>query len=390
MKKKLVGLAMLLAVSAKAQQPEKVYSIITEVKEISWYEGQQKAWRAVLEKTPTDGNAWMNLYAATRALRHLAPQENPEKEEELRTKHTEEIRKILTDLSKAMPQSFEYYYLTYSETGLSDSSENLLKAAAIRPYDPNILDLLMIHYETQRNTEKRNLYAAKMFEANDLPVGILNWGYNILSELDENAILFTAGDNDTYGTWLIQSVKKFRPDVTVVNFYMILLDDYRNQLFKEWGYEPLNISTEKNKTETAVLQERIFAHIFNGKRPVYVSTSASSLFEKTWSEQLYLTGLAYKYSKEPFDNTAIIQRNYEKRYLLDYLTEIFAFNIANLKGEEFNGMYLPSMIKLYQHYSETEEMTKRQELEKWLIRIARQCDREKEVSELLGKSLNNH
>ena len=88
-----------------------------------------------------------------------------------------------------------------------------------------------------------------MFEYNEIPSSILNWGYNILSELDENAILLTAGDNDTYACWIVQSAKQFRKDVQVINSYMIMEDDFRNKLFLNMGIAQLNLICKNAKPE---------------------------------------------------------------------------------------------------------------------------------------------
>ena len=157
---------------------------------------------------------------------------------------------------------------------------------------------------------------------------MLNWGYNILSELDENAVLFTCGDNDTYSGWIIQAVKNFRKDVTIVNTSLIMIDDYRNRLFKELGYPSLELKTPQSNEEYDANTNLIFAHFFKGKRPVYVSATAMSFFEKEFGSKLYVTGLAYKYSESEFDNVSLIRRNYEKRYLLDYLKQLFSYNIS--------------------------------------------------------------
>ena len=380
MKHIFIGLTFLTCLNAFSQKPEKVYSIAAEVKETSWYENQIKLWKAEIDKNEKNGEAWTNYYAALRALRNLAPHASDEKK-----KYIELCAKIPGEVQKAMPNTFESHFLTYIENeGAGGKQEELLKAATINPYHPQIQDELLIHYALKRDQKNFELYGKKMFEANDMPVGMLNWGYNVLSELDENAILFTCGDNDTYAAWLVQAVKNFRKDITVVNTYLIQLDDYRNNLFKELGYGPLELKTPQTKEERDEYMTHIFDHFFKGKISLYVATNAVRLLQKDYADKLYLTGLAYKYSESTFDNVSIIRRNYEKRYLLDYLKEVFASNIADLKAEEFNGMYLPSMIKLYQHYLESEEWSKKLELEPLLLRIAEQSGQQSDVLELLS------
>lgn len=386
MKHLLIGFTFLTCLNtfSQEQKPETVYSIATEVKDIKWYETQIKLWKAEIDKNNQNGNAWINYYRANRALRNLA------ETEEDRASWYAKCKSIHEQVWKAMPKTFEAYFIQYSENGFQkDASEDLLAAQALRPNDPLIQDLLMIHYELKNDSEKRNFYANRLFEINELSVGMLNWGYNILSELDENAILFTYGDNDTYAPWIIQAAKNFRKDVRIINLHLILMNDYRDRVLKELGYEPFVMKEAQTEEESKEQAKKLYEHFLKGKRPVYFSASAIHGFESDYGDKLYVTGLAYKYSESNFDNTAIIRRNYEKRYLLDYLKEVFSYNIGNLKGEQFNGMYLPSMIKLYQHYVETEEVAKKLELEPLLLKIAKQSEQEKEIHEFLS-TINKH
>lgn len=386
MKHLLIGFTFLTCLNtfSQEQNPETVYSIATEVKDIKWYETQIKLWKAEIDKNNQNGSAWINYYRANRALRNLA------ETEEDRTNWYAKCKSINEQVWKAMPKSFEAYFIQYSENGFQkDASEDLLAAQALRPNDPLIQDLLMIHYELKNDSEKRNFYANRLFENNELSVGMLNWGYNILSELDENAILFTYGDNDTYAPWIVQAAKNFRKDVRIINLHLILLNDYRDRVLKELGYEPFVTKEAQTEEEAKAQAKKLYEHFLKGKRPAYFSASAINGFEADYGDKLYVTGLAYKYSESNFDNTAIIRRNYEKRYLLDYLKEVFSHNIGDLKAEQFNGMYLPSMIKLYQHYVETEEVAKKMELEPLLLKIAKQSEQEKEIHEFLS-TINKH
>ncbi|MFT6245869.1 MAG: hypothetical protein ACJA0U_001923 [Salibacteraceae bacterium] len=372
--KKIIGIvAIFMALQTSAQERESVYSITKVIEEVSWYETQSKLWKETVDADNSNGEAWYNYYMAIRALRNLS--EDPENRNSFEKKCTE----IAKASYKAIPNSFAANKLMYFDQGVGKSDPKyLLKANEINPDDPRIFDPLFVYHKTNFDEVNAEVVAKKLLELDEFSTNLLNWGYNVLAELDENAIVFTAGDNDTYALWLVQDALGFRKDVTVINSYLVQLKDYRKRLTDKLGIEEFK--------ETEELKDMFNHFIINSKKiPAYISMSAlGSMNKEGVEDDLYLNGLTYKYSETNFDNSTVIRRNYENRYLLDYL------NFDFTTGEHYkqanrglNTIYLASMIKLYRMYQVGEEMEKAKELKLLIDKIAADSDNGEYVNNIM-------
>jgi hypothetical protein len=374
--KKIIGSLSLLLMASNlmAQKKETVHSVIVEWHEEGWYKTQEKLWKADIDKNKKNSEAWMNYYSAVRALGNCSYDLKD------RVFYNDLGHQIAKDLMKCLPESFEANYVMYWDSGLGFSDEkNLKKAYDLRPNDPRVLLDYLILSEIKRDKSLFSSTAKKLFEINRMPVGAINWAYNVLTEVSENGIVFTAGDNDTYALWITQEGMNYRKDVTVINTSMIQMDDYRSKLFAEKGISPFKWEPE------SMPEHAIFQHIFSNTAniPVHVSTSASGQFnDSIIMDHLYLTGLTYVYSDQSVDNLSTLKRNFEKKFLLDHLTRSFSYSFGDLDSR-IKYMYVPGLIKLYQHAKASEDLEGISNYSKLLQSIGSELHVESEIQKAM-------
>ncbi len=74
-----------------------------------------------------------------------------------------------------------------------------------------------------------------------------DYAYNILQSCDQDGIIFTNGDNDTFPLWYLQEVESVRKDVNVVNLSLLNTNWYIKQL--KYGDPAVPVSLSDNDIE---------------------------------------------------------------------------------------------------------------------------------------------
>ena len=353
---------------ALSQKPEKVYSFVKVVKPLDWYLTQAVLWKKEIDKKRKNAEAWLNFYTANR----MASKTDKDAWEKKKGPGFMQPDDIVKEMEKEIPESFEYNEVRVWNDGYQtdNNAKYILKAYSLDPDRPETYPSLMNYYEMKRDRENEAVICKKWYDSKDESPNLLNYNYNVLMSLEDNGIIITNGDNDTYPLWILQYALGIKKNVMVVNINLITVDDYRKKLFEENRIPADTIRALESPQQEAIIQHLIA----KSNRPVYFANTLYTGYYKNFQKDLYLVGLAFKYSKENFDNMAVTRNNYERHFLMDYLRFSFQKDLSETVMDGMNMGYLPFLIKLYDHYKLSGELEKAKEVKSLASMIAKKGD----------------
>ncbi len=373
-------------------KPQKVYRIVYEMRSNDWYKKQADLWKKEIEKNPASEQAWYNFYNANRYA-HFEDIENKDKQARL--------DKIIEDMGKAIPETYTFYLLKYWNTYSCEDLTLVEKAYAINPERPDTYYPFMSQAEVKGDLKTVSKFAHKLYDSKDISPWLYNYNYNVLVSVKPNAILFTNGDNDTYPAWILQHVHKVRPDVTVMNLSLCHIEEYLQNKLKSRGIKasardildnakishPEKLTRfDNNKMVNGLIK------IFQEQKPEIPLCFALTVYKKYTediSDDLYIVGLAYQYSKDRLDNIAQIKKNMESNLRLDYLKYDWynenQLGIANMHNLNVN--YVVPMIILAEHYKESGQINKQKEWKDMAVLLAEKAGKTEVIDEIKKKGL---
>lgn len=384
----LLALLFFWVISTSAQKPEPIFSFARVQMPLDWYKTQKTLWKKQLDRKPKDGNAWYNYYRVSRNLNRCDTTDLRSMDEK-----DKDLQQLVTSMGKAIPNSYEYNLCKWMEGGNNpEYLPYLKKANELGEGHWEHLADVVIWGETERNLKRRDEACLKWKASGEVSTGMLNYNFNVLNGLPKNAILFTSGDNDTFPCWILQSMG-VRRDVTVINTSLLNLDAYMKTLFSELGIEPMSLpkDAEGNLTQASFekFNQDMIQHCTKNSKslPVCVSltTAGRDDFIKSIESNLYLTGLAYEFKTESMDNMAVMKRNFEQNYALDYLDKAFYDDISKAMVQEMNRNYLVPMMKLYEHYQLAGDLARQSQLKTRILAIGKGTKQESQIIEHLNK-----
>jgi hypothetical protein len=399
MKKSLLSyfvFVLILSVSCNSGQsrqvkPEKVYRIVYETQSNEWYQSQSQLWRAEIDKNPNNPDAWYSYYNANRYANFEDIDSKTKKEK---------LEKIIEDMGKAIPETYEYYLLKYWNSWDMEDMSLVEKAYAINPDRPDTYYPFISKAKVEGNEELLKEFCKKLYNSKDVAPWLINYNYNVLISLEPNAILITNGDNDTYPIWMLQNAKNVRNDVTVINASMSIIEKYLENNLKEKNikidYNKIkDLASDKKEERYPAYSAKFIQELVKEinkkypKFPIYFALTVYNPYVQPFKEDLYVTGLANMYSTSGIDNFALLKKNIETNFRLDYLN--YEWYSEEFPGETImNALhtnYVIPFIMLAEHYKKSGQKDKALKLKDMALLIAEKNANEKLKQYILEKEI---
>ena len=363
----MIGLAsMTNAAHAQIEKeiPQKVETPVKVHHSAEWYKTQERLWKAEIDKNPKNEEAWKNYY---HAVRYKGWYEDIPDEAAVLTS-------IIEDMGKAIPETYTLYIMEYYHKGNVNDAPNMKKAIQMRPDNVEMYPDYVSYLMQTGDEELMADILKRWYNSGTYSPSLLNYAYNELSGMKANSIIFVNGDSPTFSKLLVQYGKHLFEDIDVICMSLLWTPNYRKLICERLSipdFEPMpQISSQE---EADKYTNQMMLHIIkHTRRPaVYFSTLMNV---PSFKDKLYSEGLVMRYSEKPYDNLAIKRKNFEENYLTDYLRESFLPESYPASANKFNLNYIPCFKSLLDHYKQTGNFFRYNELRTLMLRIVEQVD----------------
>ncbi|MFZ1688121.1 MAG: hypothetical protein WAU70_11900 [Flavobacteriales bacterium] len=274
----------------------------------------------------------------------------------------ERLQTIADDMEEAVPGSFESDIATfYLEFPKAEGFVALDRAAAKDAQRTELCGPKLSQAAMSGNDQAMKTWSVALKERGGLAPPLLDVAADVLASVDRDAVVLANGEMDTYPLWVEQHALDLRTDVLVVHQAGLADDDYRSLVWKKARAEGAVPGAE-----SVGFVKALAAH---SPRPVYLAPSCDRGLLNALRQDLYLTGLAMRYSSAPLDN-------------LPKLKAVWPTLRKNTQAGPLSRNYLLPAITLRDHYQAIgdEENYSRSEAE--LLQLAKSTDTTNRLYEL--------
>lgn len=212
-----IGIQGCSVAAKEIERPEKILSKRIVVYDVETYQNLAELWKQYYRAFPSE-DAYANwMYAARYA-------------------NDPDYESLLEKGFKKYPANPTLLYLHgMKKYGCHDDLEGEILLEKATRLDPTYMDpwFGLVGYYLDRNPEKLDVALRRLLKGGAIPDMVMDYNYNMLASLDENAILITNGDMDTYPGWILKRILRHRPDVIIANRSLLNTDWYPGMLIKE-------------------------------------------------------------------------------------------------------------------------------------------------------------
>ena len=365
-KKLVLAKAIILFFSLSAfcstAPPTEFVSVMWEDHPPAYYTQRAEEWRAYTSNPCAEEDAWFHYYKFAQYANRF-----DHKEYDLDAIVEEAAATGMSETGFTLP------YLKFANNKDPDTRyEQLLKAHKAEPENPAAYTGLIAHFELTWQRTKRDQLLTKLQELKPLPKGLLEYNYNQLESTEENAVLITNGDADTFPSWFLQAAYKHRPNVRIINWALLWnFPAYRKHIA---GDLDADIEDVENPTE-------MMDAIHKTGRPVYLAmTIDANQFGEHRKDWLFVTGLAMRYERPGYKNLDFVKTAYNTKWRLDDLRNPLANDAAQAVTDQLNRNYLPTLLELREFYGS--DSSKVMELNSLITTIAQRANVESVLSRI--------
>lgn len=296
------------------------------------------------------------LYQRFRAERNLALERGKGRLTDADHTLLEHLGGQVEQSSDAAAAAVVRFHLAFPAIG--DAHYQALASAAEKELRNDLLPPLLVASVLRNDASAAQRWAVELDRSKSIPPALMTVAEDLMASVEQGAVLFTAGEMDSYPLWVLQLARGRRKDVQVEDIRLLDQREHRERVWKRSG-----------GTGAAPGDAQAFLKAFvrlPKASPVYLSLALGREQLAPFISQGYVTGLAMQVSPVAVDNLPLVEERWKR------------FGKASNAGPLSHNYLVPGAM-LLQHYRRTGQEQKAAQLEHELRRMAREMAAEQDL-----------